>query len=134
MFISLQQSSSTKEFNANSYATRKTISQGLLDVALLTANVNQLKQCIQNGISNQGIMIKISIGMILGSILLQIIVGTLCIYLGYGNIHNENRQKRMVFINNTVTYLTFLITVLNVIISGLGIGNSPPLSDNTTVI
>ncbi|GFR32694.1 ninjurin-2, partial [Trichonephila clavata] len=35
--------------DANVYATKKTIAQGLLDVALLTANASQLKYLLQVG-------------------------------------------------------------------------------------
>ena len=35
--------------DANRYATKKTIAQGMLDVALLTANASQLKYVLQVG-------------------------------------------------------------------------------------
>ena len=35
------------KLNVNYYATKKTISQGLLDIALLTANAAQLKYILQ---------------------------------------------------------------------------------------
>jgi hypothetical protein len=38
-----------KEFGHNSYATKKTITQGLLDIALLTANASQLKIVLEVG-------------------------------------------------------------------------------------
>ena len=38
-----------KALDANRYATKKTIAQGLLDVALLTANASQLKYVLQVG-------------------------------------------------------------------------------------
>ena len=36
-----------KTLDANRYATKKTVSQGMLDVALLTANASQLKYVLQ---------------------------------------------------------------------------------------
>jgi hypothetical protein len=33
----------SKDFGHNKYATKKTVTQGLLDIALLTANASQLK-------------------------------------------------------------------------------------------
>lgn len=36
-----------KSLNANRYATKKTIAQGMLDIALLTANASQLKYILQ---------------------------------------------------------------------------------------
>lgn len=35
--------------DANRYATKKTIAQGMLDIALLTANASQLKYILQVG-------------------------------------------------------------------------------------
>ena len=37
-----------KSFNANKYATKKTIAQGMLDVALLTSNASHLKLVLQD--------------------------------------------------------------------------------------
>jgi hypothetical protein len=39
--------------DANVYATKKTIAQGMLDVALLTANASQLKYLLQLGKEQQ---------------------------------------------------------------------------------
>jgi hypothetical protein len=36
-----------RRLDANRYATKKTIAQGMLDVALLTANASQLKYVMQ---------------------------------------------------------------------------------------
>lgn len=40
---------SQKTLNVNRYATKKTIAQGMLDIALLTANASQLKYVLQTG-------------------------------------------------------------------------------------
>lgn len=45
IFILLQ----LKSLDANRYATKKTIAQGMLDIALLTANASQLKYILQVG-------------------------------------------------------------------------------------
>ena len=37
-----------KKFDANRYATKKTIAQGMLDVALLTSNASHLKLVLQD--------------------------------------------------------------------------------------
>jgi hypothetical protein len=42
----------SKDFGHNKYATKKTITQGLLDVALLTANASQLKFLLEVGESH----------------------------------------------------------------------------------
>lgn len=54
--------------DANRYATKKTIAQGMLDIALLTANASQLKYILQVGHQHEFytlmlILISISIVM-----------------------------------------------------------------------
>lgn len=39
--------SQVKSIDVNRYATKKTIAQGMLDIALLTANASQLKYILQ---------------------------------------------------------------------------------------
>jgi hypothetical protein len=52
----------------NKYATKKTIAQGMLDIALLTANASQLKYVLSVGSSHQFYtllvtLISVSIGL-----------------------------------------------------------------------
>lgn len=44
-----QEDKPDRRLDANAYATKKTIAQGMLDVALLTANASQLKYLLQLG-------------------------------------------------------------------------------------
>ncbi|CAG2121765.1 unnamed protein product, partial [Medioppia subpectinata] len=53
----------------NVYATKKTIAQGMLDVALLTANASQLKYCLQLGKKSQFYYLMVT--LISTSIVLQ---------------------------------------------------------------
>ncbi|OTF83817.1 Ninjurin-1-like protein [Euroglyphus maynei] len=105
--------------NTNSYATKKTVSQGLFDVALLTANASQLKHTLTLGDESKFYLLMII--LITASIMLQVLVGILFIYLGYHNIDNKQQQKRLNNLNNITTILVFIITVINVFISGFGI-------------
>ncbi len=43
-----------RRLDANRYATKKTIAQGMLDVALLTANASQLKYVLTKGNDEDG--------------------------------------------------------------------------------
>ncbi|XP_075679021.1 ninjurin-2-like isoform X2 [Dermatophagoides pteronyssinus] len=107
--------------NTNSYATKKTISQGLFDVALLTANASQLKHTLTLGDKSRFYLLMVI--LIGASILLQVLVGIIFIYLGYHNIEHEQRQKRLNNLNNITTILVFIITVINVFISGFAYEN-----------
>nr|CAD7602457.1 unnamed protein product [Timema genevievae] len=59
-----------KPLDANSYATKKTIAQGMLDIALLTANASQLKYVLQVGEQHE--FYSLMVGLISVSIILQV--------------------------------------------------------------
>lgn len=61
-----------KPLDVNRYATKKTIAQGMLDIALLTANANQLKYILQVGEKHE--FYKPLLVLIATSILLQVSV------------------------------------------------------------
>lgn len=56
--------------DVNKYATRKTVAQGMLDFALLTANASQLKYVVQSGDKLQ--FYKLLLWLTSASILLQV--------------------------------------------------------------
>lgn len=90
-------------------------------------STSQLKSCLQLGDKNKFYFVILV--LILASILLQVIVGTLFIVVGYINFNDTNKQKRLNYMNNIATILVFIITVINVFIAGFGIG-----SDATTTV
>lgn len=69
-----------KAMDANRYATKKTIAQGMLDIALLTANASQLKYILQVGEQHQ--FYKLMLILISLSIVLQVNTGysQVCFY------------------------------------------------------
>ena len=62
-----------KALDANRYATKKTIAQGMLDVALLTANASQLKYVLQLG-ENVHPFYHLMLALIIVSIVLQVLI------------------------------------------------------------
>lgn len=56
--------------DANRYATKKTIAQGMLDIALLTANASQLKYILQVGEKHEFYTLMLTLITI--SIILQV--------------------------------------------------------------
>lgn len=56
--------------DANRYATKKTIAQGMLDIALLTANASQLKYILQVGEKHEFYTLMLTLISI--SIILQV--------------------------------------------------------------
>uniref|UniRef100_A0A182HZT9 Ninjurin-2 n=1 Tax=Anopheles arabiensis TaxID=7173 RepID=A0A182HZT9_ANOAR len=115
-----------KSMDANRYATKKTIAQGMLDIALLTANASQLKYILQVGEKHEfyGLMLT----LISISIILQMLVGILFVVIGSLNINRKPDQTAAIVLNDVILVLIFVISLINVIISGFGIEySSQPL-------
>ena len=55
------------------------------------------------------------------AVCLQVIVGVLFLVIGGLNINDEPDQKTANILNDVIVVLVFLITLVNVIISGFGI-------------
>ncbi|GJQ80145.1 hypothetical protein Trydic_g23724 [Trypoxylus dichotomus] len=120
-----------KSLDANSYATKKTIAQGLLDVALLTANASQLKYILQVGESHD--FYSLMLGLIITSIVLQLIQLLVCIVLGSKfNINKEDHQDTANIANNIILGLNALIVGVNIFISSFEMReNFADNNDNT---
>ncbi|KAG8187173.1 hypothetical protein JTE90_020045 [Oedothorax gibbosus] len=108
--------------DANVYATKKTIAQGLLDVALLTANASQLKYLLQVGKEHEFYYVMLT--LISLSIILQVLTGCLMLLVANTNLNEVKKQRRAENLNNAITVGVFLVAFLNIIISALGIKNS----------
>ncbi|XP_031626197.1 ninjurin-2 isoform X2 [Contarinia nasturtii] len=111
-----------KSMDANRYATKKTIAQGMLDIALLTANASQLKYILQVGQKHE--FYTLMLILISVSIIMQLIVGIQFIIIGSLNINRKNEQNAAIILNDVILVLVFLISVVNVIISAFGIEHS----------
>ncbi|XP_071039957.1 ninjurin-2 isoform X2 [Parasteatoda tepidariorum] len=111
--------------DANVYATKKTIAQGLLDVALLTANASQLKYLLQAGKEHEFYYVMMT--LISLSIILQVVTGSLMLVVANTNLNEVKRQNRAENLNNSITVGVFLVAILNILISALGIKNSDDL-------
>merc|ERR1712098_324154 len=59
--------------------------------------------------------------LIISSIVLQVLLGALLLIIGGLDINDEKHQKTADILNNTATVTVFIITFINVIISGFGI-------------
>jgi len=77
--------------DANRYATKKTIAQGMLDVALLTANASQLKYVLQLGDSHP--FYELMISLIVISIILQAFQGAFLLLVAINSINTEDQSR-----------------------------------------
>ncbi|XP_021960377.1 ninjurin-2 isoform X1 [Folsomia candida] len=106
--------------NVNRYATKKTIAQGMLDIALLTANASQLKYVLQVG-KERHPFYTLMVTLISISIVLQVTVGICFLFIGSLNINKPKSQRTADILNNLITLQIFIITTINVVISSFGI-------------
>ncbi|XP_065354253.1 ninjurin-1-like [Calliphora vicina] len=107
-----------KVMNANRYATRKTIAQGMLDIALLTANASQLKYILQVG--EQHPFYKLMLILISLSIVLQILSGVFILSASLMRdcrLHKPEFHQSADIINHFRTGFAFLVTMINLFIS-----------------
>ncbi|GIY21239.1 ninjurin-2 [Caerostris darwini] len=115
----------SQNLDANVYATKKTIAQGLLDVALLTANASQLKYLLQAGKEHEFYYVMMT--LISLSIILQVLTGCMMLLIANTNLNEVKKQRRADNLNNAITIGIFLVAILNILIAALGIKNSDDL-------
>lgn len=117
---------SNMPLDMNIYATRKTVAQGMMDIALMTANASQLKYVLLNAQRHK--YLEATISLITLSILIQVIIGIILIFLGRWNINYRGDQRKADLANNVVVILIFLVTVVNVMVSAFGPTEMPSSS------
>jgi hypothetical protein len=103
----------------NVYQNKKTAGTGMMDVALLVTNVNQLRHIISTFDKNP--FFFISITLVVASIILQIVVGVFLILNSRYDVKDSDEVCKANRINNWITSLIFLITAINIILSAFEI-------------
>ncbi|XP_011611754.2 ninjurin-2 isoform X4 [Takifugu rubripes] len=112
------QGGSTPNLNMNLYATKKTVAEGMLDVALFLANITHMKTVIEQGAGYRYYIAVLT--LISFSLALQIVAGILIIIIARRDVTEEANQKRLDSLNNSVTIVIFLVFVTNIFISVFG--------------
>ncbi|XP_028818279.1 ninjurin-1 [Denticeps clupeoides] len=105
--------------NMNSYANKKSAAESMLDVALLMANASQLKAVLEQGPDFYFYTPLISLICI--SLILQVLVGILLIFIVKWNLNDESKHYQLNFLENISTALVFIIVVVNVFITAFGV-------------
>lgn len=90
-----------------------------MDIALITANANQLRYIIEFNSASKTFVLNIILITI--SLLLQIAVGVSLIFKGRLDLKGESKNKRANQINNYVVMGVFLVTIINVFIASFTI-------------
>ncbi|XP_030061836.1 ninjurin-1 [Microcaecilia unicolor] len=109
----------TGHLNMNHYANKKSAAESMLDIALLMANASQLKAVIEQGPSfSFYIPLIVLISM---SLVLQIIVGILLIFIVKYDLNNPAKHAKLDNLNNIATGLVFIIVVVNIFVTAFGV-------------
>ncbi|CAK9829128.1 NijA [Anthophora retusa] len=116
---------------SNTYAAKKTVAQGMMDVALITANANQLRYLIEY--QRESSTFYVIMSLIIVSLLLQVAVGASLIFKGRFDIKGQSKSKEARRINNYVVIGVFLITIINVFIAAFSISVPTTLPRATNV-
>jgi len=124
----------TQRFNYNSYATKKTIGLGLLDLSVMMNNAVMLKNMLQrpnNKRKGEEMFYWPLLAMLAASLGLQLILGILLAWLGRRNIKDKQHQPGANIANNAASIMAALIVMLNIGISAFEMGEfNDPKSDS----
>ncbi|XP_056380312.1 ninjurin-1 isoform X2 [Hyla sarda] len=103
----------------NHYANKKSAAESMLDIALLMANASQLKAVIEQGPDFSFYVPLIT--MITISLVLQIVVGVLLIFIVKYDLNNVAKHTKLDNLENAATGIVFIIVVVNVFITAFGV-------------
>lgn len=105
--------------DVNVYQQKKNLAQGMMDLALLSANANQLRYVLES--YQRHPYFYFSLVFISTSIICQVAVGIGLIWKSKYNIKNQDDFCKADRINNMVTIGIFVTVLVNVLISAFGV-------------
>uniref|UniRef100_A0A1B0CK91 Ninjurin a n=2 Tax=Lutzomyia longipalpis TaxID=7200 RepID=A0A1B0CK91_LUTLO len=114
--------------DVNVYQHKKTLAQGMMDLALLSANANQLRYVLESYTRHP--YYYFSVTFISMSLIFQVAVGIGLLLNSRYNVKNEDDMCKAARINNLTVIGIFLITIVNVFISAFGVADPPPTMQN----
>ncbi|XP_065164039.1 uncharacterized protein NijA [Atheta coriaria] len=109
--------------DVNQYQHKKTLAQGMMDLALFSANANQLRYVLES--FDRHPYYYPSVILISLSILLQVAIGLGLILNSRYNVKNDKEICIANRINNYTVIGIFLVTAVNVFVSAFGVANAP---------
>ncbi|XP_030746734.1 uncharacterized protein LOC115875418 [Sitophilus oryzae] len=107
----------------NVYQHKKTLAQGMMDLALFSANANQLRYVLETFRTHP--YYYPSLALISISLLLQVAVGIGLVWNATYNVKDKKALCIANKINNFTIIGVFLVTVINVFISAFGVAPAP---------
>ncbi|KAF5298332.1 hypothetical protein FQR65_LT01110 [Abscondita terminalis] len=112
----------------NVYQHKKTLAQGMMDLALFSANANQLRYVLE---SNQHPYYYPGVILISISLIFQVAIGVGLIWNSRYNVKDEKEICIANKVNNFTIIGIFLVTVVNVFISAFGVASVQPVAAAT---
>lgn len=106
----------------NVYQHKKSLAQGFMDLALLSANANQLRYVLES--QERHPYYYFSLSFIVTSLIIQVIVGVGLVLNSRYDIKNQDDICKADRINNYITVGILLITIINVFISAFGVAEN----------
>uniref|UniRef100_A0A2A4K9N8 Ninjurin-1 n=1 Tax=Heliothis virescens TaxID=7102 RepID=A0A2A4K9N8_HELVI len=108
--------------DVNTYQQKKNLAQGMMDLALLSANANQLRYVLES--STEHSYYYPSLIFISLSIIFQVMVGVGLIMNSRYDVNDHKERCKADKINNLTVLGIFLITIVNVFITSFSV-NTP---------
>uniref|UniRef100_A0A4Y0BKR4 Ninjurin a n=1 Tax=Anopheles funestus TaxID=62324 RepID=A0A4Y0BKR4_ANOFN len=105
--------------NINVYQQKKSLAQGMMDLALLSANANQLRYVLESCQNHP--FFYVNLVFVSTSIFVQVVVGFGLIWKSQYNMNNPDDYRAATRINNLVSIGIFIITLVNVMLSAFSI-------------
>lgn len=109
--------------DVNVYQQKKNLAQGMMDLALISANANQLRYVLES--FDRHPYYYFSVIFISFSLVLQVAVGIGLILNSRYNVKNQDDICKADKINNMTIIGIFLITIVNVFIASFGVAEVP---------
>lgn len=109
--------------DVNVYQHKKTLAQGMMDLALFSANANQLRYVLESSVRHP--YFYPSVVLISISLIIQVAIGVGLIWNSRYNVKDNKEICVANKINNYTIIGIFLVTTINVFISAFGVASSP---------
>ncbi|KAK4320685.1 hypothetical protein Pmani_008467 [Petrolisthes manimaculis] len=122
----------TSRQDLNILKRNMTIAKGFLDISLLSANANQLRNIMNYGNSENNTYYVIVTGIII-SLILQVAAGVLLIITERFDLNNEDDDEWNDRMNTAVTCIIFVVLLVNVFVSSFGVDVVNPNTTNNLI-
>ncbi|XP_042216590.1 ninjurin-1-like [Homarus americanus] len=102
-----------------------TIAKGFLDISLLSANANQLRNVLNFGDTDSSTFYVVAIGIVV-SLILQVLAGIILIVGERFDLNDKDHDDWSDRLNTIVMCIIFVVLLVNVFISSFGVDVANP--------